>query len=400
MVVCGGLLTASPASAQTLIPPSLVGGQGPTHQTTKQAQPQCATGVTLLCAAQGLVSGAVGAAGGAAKTVVGGAADAVLGGLVGWAADGAAWLLKTIGTEIDHSTRPALGSAWFARRYAAMRELAIALSLVFVLAAIIQAAVRQDLALLARSVLVGLPLGILLTFAAVTLTELALAVTDAMTTTALGGAGDDARAGFADLAKVLLPTAVTGPAIPGLVLFLGAILTSVLALVVWIELVLREAAVYVALAFLPIALAGVAWPRTTQWARRLAEWLGAVILAKFTIAVSFAIAAAMLGNARSGSGGLSALLGGCAVLLIAALSPWVLLRLVPFAEQAAGSLHRAHVGAAVATIPGAAATGILVRQAMVKSFGASAAIQTAEHPPGSDWEPPRAEQTAQEKAAQ
>jgi hypothetical protein len=361
--VLGGCTSAS---AQTLIPP--LPGIG-SHDEKPPEQhgpgPHC-YGATLLCDPGALV----GAAGDVVGAGVGLAADSVMGGIVGWAANGAAWLITTIAQQVDRSTRPALGSAWFLRRYAAMRSLAISLALLFLLAAITNAVLRQDLAMLARSCLIALPLALLLTFAAVTLVELGLALTDSLTNAALRGLGGDVRDSFADLGQVLAPPTPTPNPLPGLVLFLGSILIAVLAIVVWIELMLREAAIYVAVAFLPLALAAITWPRTAHWARRLAEWITAIVLSKLAIAVSLAVAGSMLGHARSGSGGLSAILGGCAVLLVAALSPWVLLRLIPFAEQAAGSLQRSHVGGAMRTAPGAAAGSLLVRQAMLKSFGA------------------------------
>jgi hypothetical protein len=368
------------ASAQTLLPPLPGGDDEPPPEQSSDSS--FCYGPTLLCPSPSTV---LGTAGDAVSAGVGFAADAVLGGIVGWAADGAAWLVKTIARQIDRSTRPALGSAWFTRRYASMRSLAISLALLFLLIAITHAALRHDLAMLARSCLVALPLALLLTFAAVTLVELGLALTDALTNAAVAGVGGDTEDAFADLGAVLAPTATPANPLPGLVLLLGSILVAVLALVVWIELMLREAAIYVAVVFLPLALAAVTWPRTAHWARRLAEWLAAIILAKLAIAVSFAVAGAMLGNARSGSGGLSAILGGCAVLLVAALSPWVLLRLIPFAEQAAGSLQRGHVGGALKAAPGAAASTLLVRQAMLKSFGAGLASRPAR---GRQWTPP------------
>ncbi len=82
---------------------------------------------------------------------------------------------------------------------------------------------------------------------------------------------------------------------------------------------MREAAVYVAVAFLPLALVAMVWERTAHWSRRLAEWLVAIILAKFTIAAAFALAASAIVDAPSSGGGLSALLAGCSVLLVAAL---------------------------------------------------------------------------------
>ena len=377
------LCAAPAASAQTLIPPPLFGG-GSSKPSQKPASPKCGSGVLLLCAADTVASGIGDAVGAGA----GFAANAVLGGVVSWASDGAAWLLKTVGEQIDRSTRPALGSAWFGRRYAAMRSIALSLVIVFLLAAITQAAIRRDLGALGRAVLLALPLGVLLTFAAVTLAEMALAITDGLTAAALAGAGTDARDGLSGLATVLAPTAAAGPALPGLVLFLGALLTALLALLVWIELVLREAAIYVALAFLPITLAAMTWPRTVHWSRRLAEWLSALILAKFTIAASFGIAGSMLGEARGGSGGLSALLGGCAVLLVAALSPWVLLRMIPFAEQAAGSLQRSQLGGALASVPGATASMVVARQVMAKSFTPGVASGGSQKAPSAESQQP------------
>jgi len=380
------LAAPAPASAQTLIP-DLSPILGEDDKTSKPAEDEedsafCGLGPSLLCAMGSIPS----AAGDLVTAGAGAAADTVMGGIVGWAASGAAWLVESVVGQIDRSARPALGSAWFSRQYAGMRELAISLSLLFLLAAIVQAVVRQDVAMLVRACLVALPLALLLTFAAVTLVELGLVLTDGLTAAALRHTGDDMDEAFADLAEILAPTAVIANPLPGLVLFLGALLTAALALVVWIELILREAAIYVTVGFLPIALAAVVWPRTSHWARRLAEWLAAIVLAKFTIAVSFATAGAMLAHGRPGNGGLSALLAGCAVLLIAAFSPWVLLRLIPFAEQAAGSLQRGHVGAAMKTAPGAAATTLLVRQAMFKSFGAGLAATAATSAPRA-WTP-------------
>ena len=82
--------------------------------------------------------------GDAAVAGAGAAADTVMGGVVSWAADGAAWIVSAIGTRIDRSTRPALDSPWYARRYATMVQLAVALSAVFLLLATGQAIVRQD----------------------------------------------------------------------------------------------------------------------------------------------------------------------------------------------------------------------------------------------------------------
>ena len=396
IALVSALAMAAPASseAQTLLPDarSLIGGSG-----DESPGRGCLPGASLLCVAETVASGAGDAVGGFVGAGAGVAADAVMDGIVGWAANGASWLVKAVARQIDRSTRPALGSAWFSRQYAAMRDVALSLSIVFLLAAILQAAVRRDLSMLARSCLVALPLAFLLTFAAVTLVELGVALTDALTAAALQRSGGQAQEAFSDVAAAFdVDVPGTNP-LPGLVLFLGALLTALLALVVWIELVLREAAIYVAVAFLPIALVAFVWPRTAHWAQRLGEWLVAIILAKFGIATSFAVAGSMLADGRPGTGGLSAMLAGFAVLLVAALSPWVILRLIPFVEQGAASLQRGHVRGAVRTAPGAAATSLLVRQAMLKNLGAG--MSSARRPQAWAPRPLKAQSPVSKKSA-
>jgi hypothetical protein len=384
------LVTASPALAQTMTPGPL-GGQG--------GSGICHVGPSLICAADDIVDAAGDLIGGAAKRGAGAAADAVMGGVVDWAAGGAAWLLRTIGRQVERSSRPAIGSGWFSKRYAAMRRMAVALSLAFLLIAICHAALRHDLQLLVRCTLVALPASLLLMFAAVTLVELALALTDELSIAALGGADANVRDAFSDLGNVLAPASGAAPALPGFLIFIAAVLTALLAMLVWLELVLREAAIYLAVAFLPLALATAVWPRTVNWSQRLASWLCALILAKLTIATAFSLAGDMLANARPGSGGLSALLAGCAVLVLAAASPWVLLRLIPFTAGGAGGLHRRDIGGAVRQAPGVGAGLLLAKHGLGRGAGAVAGGASASGQAGRrNWSPPAARSSEAKRA--
>jgi hypothetical protein len=232
----------------------------------------------------------------------------------------------------------------------------------------------QDFGRLIRTVCVHLPCALLLTFMAVTLTQLALRVTDEMTALVLSGTADDTRDAFQALGQVFAASSPS-PLAP-FVLFLGAIFTSLFALLVWLELVMREAAVYVALAFLPLTLAALIWEKTAHWARRLAEWLLAIVLAKFTIAVAFALAASAITESADGAAGLSVVVAGSGVLLIAGLTPWALLRILPFAEAAASrSLTPQHVRGAATVIPGAMTATFAARQLAVRNFGGMGAAR-------------------------
>ena len=352
---------------------SIVGPRAARHRPEQPRRLACAA--PLLVCPGGPIGGAViHGAGDVIKAGAGAASNAVMAGVVSWAADGAAWLITEVGKQIERSTRPALDSKWFAKRYAGMVQLAVALAAVFLLLAVGQAIVTQDLLRLLRATFIALPSALLLTFAAVTLVEIGLALTDWMTAWVLSGTGTEVRSAFQGLGDIL--SATNGSALAPFVLFLSSIVVSLLALLVWLELVMREAAVYVAVAFLPLALVAMVWERTAHWSRRLAEWLVAIILAKFTIAAAFALAASAIVDAPSSGGGLSALLAGCSVLLVAALTPWALLQILPFAEAAAGrTLTRASVTGAASAVPGAGTATAATRLLLLKNIGSAGATR-------------------------
>jgi hypothetical protein len=308
------------------------------------------------------------------KAGAGAASNAVMGGVVSWAAEGAAWLVSEVGKQIERSTRPELESGWFAARYAGMVQLAAALAAVFLLLAVGQAILSQDIWRLLRAAFISLPSGLLLTFAAVTLVEIGLALTDWMTTWVLSGTGNEVKSAFQGLGDVL--SATNNTTLAPFVLFLSSLVVSLLSLLVWLELTMREASVYVAVAFLPLTLVAGVWERTAHWSRRLTEWLTAIVLAKFTIAAAFALAASAIVEAPKSGGGLSAVLAGCAVLLVAAVTPWALLQILPFAEAAAGrTLTRGSMTSAATAVPGAGTATAATRLLLLKNLGSAKAAR-------------------------
>src|SRR5207245_11675527 len=114
--------------------------------------------------------------------------------------------------------------------------------------------------------------------------------------------------------------------------FLIALFTVGAALMLWIELLVREAGVYVIVLMLPIAFAAFVWPARRIWAIRSVELLLALILSKFVIVAVLSLGGAALGHGLSD--GLSNALAGVVMLSLGAFAPWALLRLVPLAEMA------------------------------------------------------------------
>jgi uncharacterized membrane protein YgcG len=209
--------------------------------------------------------------------------------------------------------------------------LGAAVALPLVAAGAIQAIVRQELGGLLRSVLVRLPLALLFTGVSVQLVALGLDATDQASAMVIGAAGDPAHRLLTGLAGGLAQPENLGLAAFGG--FLVVLSAAVVAFVLWLELAVRSAAIAAASLFLPLALVGLAWPATAQWARRLGETLAALVLSKLVIASVLALAAGLLVSPT----GVSSVVEGVALLAMAAFAPFALLRLVPAFEAGAAA---------------------------------------------------------------
>lgn len=260
------------------------------------------------------------------------AARAGLDALVGWVADGAKAVLDRIEGLIAASTEVDVNAGWVQDRVGVMRGVAVALVLPMLLAALVGAVIHQDPARLVRAVAVHLPLAVLGMAVAVQLTNIGLAVTDALCRYISVDAGKQTALSFQHLSQAMASLSTPmNPGTGGFLAFLAAILVVVGALLVWVELLLRSAAIDVAVMFLPVALSGLVWPATTRWAKRLVEILVALILSKFVIVAVINLAIAGLGS-KDPNDALGAGLSGAAMLLLAGFAPFALLRLVPIVE--------------------------------------------------------------------
>jgi hypothetical protein len=281
------------------------------------------------------------AAGDAAGAAAGAAGDAVLGQLTSWVGDGASWLLLQVADAIDSTTSVNLSAPWFQSHYAFMFQAGAILLLPLLLLTVLQALIRQDAGLLVRVGLLHLPAAMLLTGLAVTVTQTALAVTDALSAELTAGVAKDTQT----LATTLTQTSAIGGPVPLFASFLIALVMALAAIFVWFELILRAGVVYVAVMFLPLFLATMIWPVLSGWVRRLTQLIAAAILSKLVI-----VATLSLGLSAFTSGdGPSALLAGAGMFLLAAFSPFVLFALIPLATEVAQPQREGRHALAAAT---------------------------------------------------
>jgi hypothetical protein len=291
----------------------------------------------------------VSAATGAAGHVIGGVAGAAVSATVAaafsaagqWVASGATWLLGQVGHAMSASTTVNLTSGWFSAHESTMASMAAAFVLPLACCAVLQALWRRDGSLLVRAVLVQLPLALLLTGVAVEIVQMSLAITDNLSAQLLAGAGTDTTNILAPVSGFLVGVGGSAPIVPAFVGFIGGLLVAIASLVLWLELVVRAAAVSVAVLFLPLALAALVWPSVSHWCRRLMETVAALVLSKLVIAAVLSLAAGALagglgvGASGGDGGGFSAVVTGVALLVVATFSPFTLLRLIPAVEAGA-----------------------------------------------------------------
>jgi hypothetical protein len=279
------------------------------------------------------------------KKVVGGSVShaiksVALAAILGWVASGAESALKETAKVIDDTTSPQLSSSWFSASYWRVAGIAALLTVPFLCAAAIHALVRSDLGLLARAAFGYLPLSLLAVGIASQLTMLLLAATDEMSSIVASASlhADGVFLSTTSVRAVAQSVATGDP----FVTFLAAIITVAATLTLWLELLVRNAAVYVIVLMLPLFFAAMVWPVRRTLAIRAIETLIALILSKFAIVAVLSLGGAALGHSTT-PGAASVLTGGTLVLL-AAFTPWALLRMLPLhevASAAAGGLSHA-----------------------------------------------------------
>ena len=146
-------------------------------------------------------------------------------------------------------------------------------------------------------------------------------------------------------------------------LIVMALLISFLALVVYLELIVRAALVLTITAFVPLVCVLAIWPRMAGGAVHLAEFVVGLLLSKFVVATAFVVGLslllpAVLGEAPN-NGKADWMASGFAVLLITAVAPVALFQGIKFAHGTAGKVTRDLGGMAIGMTPFGALARVL-----------------------------------------
>jgi hypothetical protein len=305
---------------------------------------------------------------GAAQNVAETAGDSALRSFTAAVAAAGKFFLEKVGGLIHGTTSPDVVNAdWFASQYRVMLALAVVIALPILLVSVAQSIVRADGMQAIRSAFVFLPLAAILSAVGPAMAQMLINISDWMSAALGGNAAADAQKFMSDAGGALasLGAGSVNPAAPVFGILLGALVVTLGALSIWLELLLRAAAIYISVLFLPLALAAMIWPAGWRWCRRLIEFLIAIIFAKVFIVAIINLAAA--GLARGGLGDkFEGVLAGGALLLMAAFTPIALLKLIPLAEAAVvtaghqrAALRQATTGATALTTSSSVVSGMI-----------------------------------------
>lgn len=328
---------AAPTPPPTLSPspttdPSPTGEPSPSPTDSPDDAGPCGVSPILhaFCSVGHAIQNAPGAIVGGVASSVG---DSIIGAMTRWVADGAAWVLNQVTALMDNGTTPDLTAQWFQRNYATMVTLAGVLLAIFLFFATVQGIVANKPSMILRAYLLHAPIAALGTVLAIALVSRGLQATDAMSTAVSVHLHHDVARIAERVGKaVVLASRVTGDG-SLFVAFLGALVAVVVAVILWLELLIRQAAIDLCVLFLPLVLAAFVWPATSRWLRRFMNTLAAIVMSKFVIVAVLALSASALAD-NTNDGGIKAILVGVVLLILATVCPYLVFRLLPGVEMA------------------------------------------------------------------
>jgi hypothetical protein len=300
----------------------------------------CPTAATAVCA---LVPGGCGA--GAAITgvssqignAVASLAGAFMAQLVRGVADAANAVLGGVSKFMTSSTRPNVTAAAFMGAdgpYHKVAQISALLMILFLLITVIQGTLSGEPGQMVARFVRAAPLAVLAIVGLPWLVDQLLSLVDAMCAWLL-----PTGATLTTIAKVFaadrLQSQLSGgfSSIPALLCELFAFLGGLL---IYAELVVRDALVLVTVALAPLSFAAMVWPTARGAARRVGELLAAIILSKLAIWVALLVGIDLFQNQAFSPGpdAWGQMIAGSAVLAVAVFAPFVVWRLLPVAEAA------------------------------------------------------------------
>jgi hypothetical protein len=320
----------------------------------------CNVGIPIIGGAVSAITNAACSAGNTIAngvgSIVSGVANTILDGIASWLIGAATAVTKFVAVQMRSTTTPQLQSSWYEAQFAPIAALGAALALLVTLVALGSAALRRSPDALAGTLVAvvraGFGTGVI-----IALTVIGLGIADAISADILQSSP-----------HAFWSTVSTAWGQRGFGGFGSSALAALIALVevfgalfVWLELIVRNAVIYIAVLFFPVALAASIWPPLAGWTGRLGRLLLLFVMLKpvTLIVLSLAGNAAASGLSFSAGAGASVgtILAAVVIFSLAAFAPWALMYLLSADAESAwtGGALRAGTGNAVGGTQGRSA---------------------------------------------
>ncbi|WP_436771719.1 hypothetical protein [Yinghuangia sp. YIM S09857] len=276
-----------------------------------------------------------------------------LGSIAKGCADAATWILNQLAHAVNDTTQVDFTNAGFLRQYAVVFAASTFLTLLLWMLAVAKRAVRGASITTAITEAVGY-LWLAVTASAFTPLTLYLAVslTDGLTAAIASGTQQDTDRFLGGFAKALDPNAGLGGG-PVMLIFVS-LLSMAAAAVLWIELLIRAAMLYVGAMLGTAVYSGLVDKAMWHHVRRWAGIMAAVLLAKPVVVIVLGLATAVSSNGGPNGGrqdAFSAVLSGLAIMVLSIFASVLIYRFVPNLGDDMAQLHnsrRALTGSGVA----------------------------------------------------
>jgi hypothetical protein len=337
----------------------------------------CNVGSQVANGVAQLPGDAASAAGSAAQGLAGDVMDQV----ASWMVQAAQTVDGDVMKAATATSTPELSAPWFQQEFAYLAFFGAALAGIVALLGVFSASARGDPNALGE-ILYGILRAGLVTALVISMTLLALSVADGIS----GDVAQHMPSQFFGTLSSAWGTHGWGGLASSALAFVAALVEVVVAVLLWIELLFRDAAIYIAVLFFPFTLAVAIWPRLSDANAKLARVLAMFIIFKPVALIVMMTGANLLLGGVSFYAGVApsagTILAGLAVLAMAAFAPWAVMHLVGLDSGVMGaSSGRRRGGGAVGTFGGAAAGGAvggeLFRGPVAAGGGAAAAAAGA-----------------------
>jgi len=248
----------------------------------------------------------------------------LFGALTSWVLSSVGWLLHATAAVLNAAGEPASIIRAASPEYLTLATLSPAVLLIALLVSTLHSLRHGEVAAQWRTFLGVAPACVVAIVAARPMALLALEAVNQLCTTAASSVGTGEIALSRALASLSLAST------PGFGLFVLAALVVLGGVLLWCELVVRAVVLTLLIVLVPVVVPLAAIPAMRRVGWRLGETFAAVALSKFLIVVTLA-----LGLSELKGGGATTVITGAVTLMLASLTPFVILRLIPFIEQSA-----------------------------------------------------------------